>query len=240
MKKLLRENKLSKSKGFSLLELAIVLVIVGLLISAFLAPLSAQRDLRDYSDAKAHLEQIRDALYGYAIINGRLPCSTTTVDPLNNVNYGHEDATCPLTAAAGVLPWKDLGVTEVDSWNNPRILSTDPWTGYWVYRVDPAFTSTFTLATTPTGNIDVKKADGTSQTIAAERAVAVVCTTGKNKVADGENATYENTPVPVINPLPPTNPVYQDDAQSPTFDDMCIWITRPSLFNHMVSAGKLP
>jgi prepilin-type N-terminal cleavage/methylation domain-containing protein len=218
-----------KSKGFTLVEMAIVLIIVGLLVSAFLAPLSAQRDLKDYTDTKLRLEQIREALYGYAIINGSLPCPTTTANPSDNLNYGHENSTCPLTAAAGVLPWKDLGVQEVDAWGVQRSAVADPWIGYWIYRVDPAFAATFSLATAA-GNIDVRKSDGTtSLTIAAERAVAVICTTGKNKVANGQNASFETI-----------NPIYQDDFQSPTFDDMCIWITRPSLFNRMVSAGKLP
>ncbi|MGB4812638.1 MAG: prepilin-type N-terminal cleavage/methylation domain-containing protein [Methylophilaceae bacterium] len=215
--------------GFTLIEMAVVLVIVGLLLAAFLTPLSVQRDLRDYSETRTRLEQIRESLYGYAMINGKLPCPTTTANPADNVNYGHSDATCPLTAGAGVLPWKDLGIHEVDAWGTPRVATADLWLGYWVYRVDPAFASSFSLSTTATGNIDVKKADGNSQTIAGERAVAVICSTGKNKIADGDNATYETV-----------NPVYQDDVLTPTFDDICIWITRPSLFNRMVTAGKLP
>lgn len=212
-----------------MVEMAVVLVIVALLVGAFLAPLSAQRDLKDYSETKTHLEQIREALYGYAIINGNLPCPTTTADPTDNVNYGHRNATCPLAAAAGVLPWKDLGVAEIDSWGIQRNLTTDPWAGYWIYRVDPAFTAAFALTTTASGNIDLHKADGTSLTIVGERAVAVICSTGKDRTANGQNASFETV-----------SPVYQDDFQSPTFDDMCIWITRPSLFNRMVTAGKLP
>lgn len=229
MKMTIKRNPYFFSAGFTLVEMAVVLVIVGLLIAAFLTPLSAQRDLRDYSESRARLEQIREALYGYAIINGKLPCSTTTTDPTDNVNYGHGDAACLLTAAAGVLPWKDLNVSAVDSWSSPRSQAVDPWTGYWVYRVDPAFTTSFSLTTTASANIDLLKSDGTSQTIAAERAVAVICTTGKDRVANGQNASFETV-----------NPIYQDDTISPAFDDMCIWITRPSLFNRMVVAGKLP
>lgn len=216
-------------KGFTLVEMAVVLIIIGFVIGALLTPLGAQRDLKDYSESKARLEQIRDALYGYAIINGKLPCPTTTADPTDSINYGHGDAACALTASAGVVPWKDLGVAEIDSWGVARSQITDPWVGYWVYRVDPAFTSIFSLSTVASGNIDVRKSDGTSQTIAAERAVAVICTLGKDRVPNGQNASFETA-----------NPVYEEDAQSPTFNDMCIWITRPSLFNKMVSAGKLP
>jgi prepilin-type N-terminal cleavage/methylation domain-containing protein len=219
----------SANRGFSLIEMAVVLIIFGLLIGGLLTPLSAQRDVKNYSETRDNLQKIRDALYGYAIINGKLPCPTTTADPADNVNYGHGDAACPLTAAVGVLPWKDLGVSEVDSWGTQRSVTTDPWPGYWLYRVDPAFTSNFSLTTTTSGNIDVHKSDGTSLTVPAERAVAVICTTGKDRVANSENGTFESIA-----------PLYEDDVQSTTFDDMCIWITRPSLFNRMVTAGKLP
>ncbi len=216
------------SKGFTLIEMAIVLVIIGLLVTGLLTPLSAQKDIKDYTETRQQLEQIKEALYGYAVINGSLPCPTTTADP-TNINYGRGDAACPLTAAAGVLPWKDLGVREVDSWGTPRNLAADPWVGYWIYRVDPSFISPITISTTTTAsNIDIHKNDGTSLTTATERAVAVVCSTGKNKVADGENASFETA-----------NPVYEQDVQSPTFDDMCVWITRPSLFNRMVAAERL-
>lgn len=222
-------SHLSANRGFSLIEMAVVLIIFGLLISGLLTPLSAQRDVKSYSEARDNLEKIRDAVYGYAIINGKLPCPTTTADPAN-INYGHGDATCPLTVnPPGVLPWKDLGVPEVDSWGIQRSVSTDPWSGYWIYRVDPAFTSNFSLTTTTSGNIDVHKSDDTSLTVPAERAVAVICTTGKDRVANSGNGTFESVA-----------PVYEDDVQSPVFDDMCIWITRPSLFNRMVTAGKLP
>jgi len=215
--------------GFTLVEMAVVLVIAGLMLGGLLMPLSAQRAMKDYSEVKTQLEQIRDALYGYAIINGTLPCPTSTPDPADNVNYGHAAASCAAPSQDWYLPWKDLGVAETDPWGNSRQRPTDGWSGHWVYRVDPAFATTgtpFSLATSPTANLDLQKSDGTSLTISTERAVAVICSTGKDRTANGQNASFNN--------------IYQSDAMSPTFDDVCIWLTRPQLFNRMVAAGKLP
>lgn len=63
--------------GFSLIELAIGLVIVTTLLSALLVPLATQMDQRRVSETQRQLETARDALIGYAIANGRLPCPAT-------------------------------------------------------------------------------------------------------------------------------------------------------------------
>lgn len=60
--------------GFTLMELAVVLVIVALLIGGMLLPLSAQNDLRFANETQKTLNDIRDALVGFAAANGRLPC----------------------------------------------------------------------------------------------------------------------------------------------------------------------
>ena len=59
--------------------------------------------------------------------------------------------------------------------------------------------------------------------------MAIIYSTGKNRLADGENADYEVS-----------NGVYESDVQSTDFDDHLVWISRPLLMNRMVSAGKLP
>jgi prepilin-type N-terminal cleavage/methylation domain-containing protein len=62
------------AKGFSLLELSVVLAIMALLLGGLLTPLAAQRDVAAASETQLRLAEIRDALLGFAIANERLPC----------------------------------------------------------------------------------------------------------------------------------------------------------------------
>ena len=55
--------------GFTLVELAVVLVIMAVLIGGMLVPLSAQRDIRNVSETQKQLSEIKEALLGFAIIN---------------------------------------------------------------------------------------------------------------------------------------------------------------------------
>ena len=65
-----------KQFGFTLVEMAIVLVIIGLLVSAFLIPLSAQRDLKDYNETKQKIVDIKEGLLGFVVSCKRL-CTLT-------------------------------------------------------------------------------------------------------------------------------------------------------------------
>lgn len=223
----MKPPQLQRQSGFSLVELAVVLVIVALLIGGMLLPLSAQRDVRSLAETQKVLAEIREALIGYAIINGKLPCPMldTMTDPANAA-YGLAPASCS-PGAEGYLPWKTLGVSEIDAWGQKRSVSTDPFTGYWRYRVDDSFSTAFTLNSTAT-QMSVKDAAANLLTEASPNApVAVVYSTGANQTRDGLNGDG-------------TADVYQAGDSSSSFDDQLIWIGRPLLFNRMVSAGKLP
>ena len=225
------------SKGFSLIEMAIVLFIVALLLGGLLPTASSQIEQQRRNDTRKQLDDIRNALFGYAIINGFLPCPSTMLDPAN-ANYGSADASCSANAVAeGYLPWKTLGVTETDAWGSKRNNIGDPWTGYWRYRVDRNFAGiAFTLGTgfgtCPGATLDclvIQDSAGNTLTNSTERPVAIVFSTGQNVTPNGQNSSFE-----------PANAIYQSDVPNPTFDDILIWISRPQLFNRMVAAGKLP
>lgn len=245
------------AKGFTLVELAMVLFIVSLLLGGLLVPLATQLEGRQRNEAQLQLEVIVEALQGFAIINGRLPCYTTQSDPAN-VNYGEEDSPCNPAglSADGYLPWKTLGLDEMDPWGIRRTASTDPWLGYWRYRVDAKFYSTFTLSTdastSPGSGLRVDELDFTNSivgtpaynrlTSSSEPPIVIVYSTGANMTVDGNNATYEK--------LITDNPIYESgsinnldrdgDGDQDEFDDITVWLARPLLFSRMVKASRLP
>ena len=158
---------------------------------------------------------------------------STLIQNPGNINYGVEDCSVASISAEGYLPWKTLGVPEGDAWVVHRTASTDPWTGYWRYRVDANFAAvvkfnTSILATSSAfaNSLFVWDSSGNVLNTNAESPIAIIYSLGKNLVADGQNASADT--------------VYQSDEITTTFDDQLVWITRPTLVSKLAMAGKLP
>ncbi len=121
--------------GFSLVEMAVVLAIIGLLLAGMLLPLSAQIDQQNSNETQRRLDMARDALLGFATSNRRLPC------PASATSLGVEVIGTAFTPGGGVcsFPWTGfipavtLGLLPVnssqlfvDAWGNPiRYAVTD-------------------------------------------------------------------------------------------------------------------
>ena len=58
-----------KVRGFSLVEMAVVLVILALLLGGLLSPLASQIDQKNYSEVKRTLESSKEALMGYSSVS---------------------------------------------------------------------------------------------------------------------------------------------------------------------------
>ncbi len=80
--------------GFTLIEVAIVVVIVSILLGYTVALFPIQQELKQYRQASADMDEIVDALIAFAQVNGRLPCPDTS---------GNLHVADPNTSGAGVL-----------------------------------------------------------------------------------------------------------------------------------------
>ena len=121
---------MNKNAGFTLIELAMVIFIVGLLLGGLLAPLSSRLDQENRAKTRDYLKDVKESILGYAIINGRLPCPDcpdsnspcTTGTPndgiqdrVSGVVGGESGMICE--TYVGNIPWVDLQVNEFDSWD---------------------------------------------------------------------------------------------------------------------------
>ena len=112
----------TKTFGFSLIEMAVVLVILGYLLSGLLPSLSTRYEASKINQAKSQLNEIKAALIGFTLANRRLPCPDIDSD-------GNEDQTAgDCTRAYGEPPWSDLSTQRYDPWNQQ-----------FTYRVTPVF-----------------------------------------------------------------------------------------------------
>src|SRR5256885_6616810 len=123
---------MSRSKGFSLVELAVALAIIALLLAGALIPLSTQIDVRNSGDTQRGMESIRDAIVGFAQANGRLPCPANGATPAGTVDtttwftaggagaaHGGPPHNPRYTTVGGV-PRGTLGGAETDALGRPR------------------------------------------------------------------------------------------------------------------------
>jgi prepilin-type N-terminal cleavage/methylation domain-containing protein len=234
----------SRFKGFTLVEMAVVLVIFGLLMGGLLIPLSAQRDIGDYNETRQKIALIKEAIMGYAIANGRLPCPASPTLASSAVGAGTQS--CGLSA--GVVPWADLGTPELDAWN-----------GRFTYIVTPSFedeisantvTPPSTCTTTPTaasfalcseGSLSVNNSAGGS---VATQVPAIVISHGKNGFgsyrSDGSQFSSTAATMQESQNLDTATPFIYSETIQNGYDDFVDWVSINVLFNRMVTAGKLP
>ncbi len=101
----IRLSHYNNATGFSLIEIAIVLVIIGILAGGGTSLLGMLTERKARNEALDYLEKAREALITYAGINGRLPWADTDGDGCENPD-----------ASAGNLPYWTLGIAPTDSY----------------------------------------------------------------------------------------------------------------------------
>jgi prepilin-type N-terminal cleavage/methylation domain-containing protein len=98
-------------RGFTLIEVAISMVILGLVLTGLVVSLSSQLQQRRLLDTRTMLAEASDALIAFVTANARLPC------PAVAASNGLEATTAPgvCTVTAGFLPAVTLGLSNLDA-----------------------------------------------------------------------------------------------------------------------------
>jgi prepilin-type N-terminal cleavage/methylation domain-containing protein len=244
-------------RGFSLLELLVVFVVIVLLSGAAALPLAAQVQLRRTDEARRMLDEARDALLGFAAAQGRLPC------PATPASFGQE-AFAPGSDAndggcadfnAGLLPAAALALNHLDGQGFLR----DPWMterSRVRYAVFGGAINGVTHTLTRSSGLQM----ATMQALGEASHYLFVCSTGVAANASGcgpaanqltKRAAFlvlSTGPNGSLDPLPGSDEARNLDGDSvfvareagPDFDDLVDWGGIMMVVNRLVVAGRLP
>jgi general secretion pathway protein G len=118
----------SINAGFTLVEIAIVLLIVTILLGYTVALFPKQQELKQYRALNQEMERISAAIVGFAQVNGRLPCPAIP-DSGGSEDYDLiNDDGCD--NFGGFVPVNTLGLTGK---LNQDSLLLDPWGNPYLY-----------------------------------------------------------------------------------------------------------
>lgn len=253
----------SHGLGFTLIEISITVLIIGVLLTGIMVPLQAQVEQRKVDETRLSLDQAREALLKYASEFGFFPCpadaSSGGMEPALKVD--HTTGACP--AYHGFLPAKLLGFTPVDT----QGYAADAWgstsnriryavSGDTIAGVPMPFTRAGGMSAA--GAASVAAANnlfhicgsgsgvtpgtncGTAQTLASNAAL-VLWSNGANG-SRGVTGVHE-----AENPHAAggsADRVFVSRGHSTgagvEFDDIVLWLPTLMVVNRLVTAGKLP
>lgn len=128
-------------KGFTLIEITMVLVIMGVLMFSLLPPLAKRTEQQRVAFTQQRLEEIKEALMGFmmqgylatatveAELDNHFPCPS--LDEVTGMQVHKRKWACKnYDGKDGYLPWVTLGIEGHDGWGN-----------LFRYRVDGYFSN---------------------------------------------------------------------------------------------------
>jgi len=219
----------SRCRGVTLIEMSIVLVILGVLLQAAIAPLAGSRELRRMSLVKEELELIKQSLISHLLLYGALPC------PLGSEASGAE-----CLRSDGQIPSVALGL--VGSLDESNAL-LDPWGRPYQYVIGssaPDWTSPQDYLQTPISDWQAslelcKRAESSGcsrRNLRADSIVFVVFSLGADPDVSGDQA--ENLDGDTVFSVRTESIEVGEE-----YDDHIIWATQSEFLYWLLRAGVM-
>jgi prepilin-type N-terminal cleavage/methylation domain-containing protein len=239
-----------KRAGFSLIEVAVVLAILGLVLGSTLFSLSAQFENRSRADTERRLEHARELLLSYALVHGRLPCPAVA----SGDEAGGGSAACA-SSYGGFLPARTIGFQPTDSggfgldaWGNRiryAVSSTQWGSAPARFTRQHSATAPWSIAQKPADLVVCSAGPALATALVCDAGasltnqntvVALVFSTGRTPMAAGANEARNLDDNALFVSRPP-DPATTAGGE---FDDVVLWIPVGLLYGRMIAGGVLP
>ncbi len=115
--------------GFSLIEVAIVLTIIGIVIGYALPTFLKYRQYAQFQATKKHQELILYSLASHLLVSRQIPCPADPAATDNSFGIARLMCTAPANKLIGIVPFRTLGI--------PEALAKDGFGRYFTYAIDP-------------------------------------------------------------------------------------------------------
>ena len=109
-------------KGFTLIEMLIVIVIIGILMAALIPRLTSAKGRANDTARKADLQQLATALVAYQIDHGSFPDVRGSIDCISGLL---------ITAGMSSIPTDPTSTRTVNGFTSPTSNCTTPWNFYY-------------------------------------------------------------------------------------------------------------
>lgn len=189
--------KLKSIHGFSLTELSVSIAIIAMIAGAAISVAISSDENAKTIQTKSKLDRIEEALAGYLVSNGRLPCPADGSLSISSPTFGSEGTRTPASggstcASANFNDGTNVyyGVVPVRTLQLPDDFMFDGWGNRMSYIIDYRFannsttnsdcdgaTSNICFADTAEGSLSVQDASSTNR---LTNAIYVIFSHGKN------------------------------------------------------------
>jgi len=249
--------------GFSLVELSIVLLIMGLVLGGLAMPLATQRENARLQESREQIKTIESVLTGFALVNGFLPCPAI---PASGGSAASGAGVC--TTQHGFVPATTL---DIDGSRNADNLLLDPWgspvrysvtstdsdgDGQWDFTTPgeirdvtmPLLSPDLVVCSTAAGASAT--ACGSATSTLSSQAPVVIYSLGKDWPDYSSPDQVENTGATIAGG--PSGSSYRiatnrlfvargkSNQPGAEFDDVVSWLSANALYHGLVAAGRLP